>query len=84
VRISARAEGERCVIRVSDTGGGIDDATLNRVFEPFFTTKPAGEGLGLGLVISQNIVQQHGGTLRALHDPEGVAFEFDLPLAKEQ
>jgi two-component system C4-dicarboxylate transport sensor histidine kinase DctB len=83
VRIAARAEGDRCVIRVSDTGGGIDDTTLHRLFEPFFTTKPAGEGLGLGLVISQNIVQQHGGVLRALHDPEGVAFEFDLALAKE-
>ena len=81
--LSARAEGERCMIRVSDTGGGLDAETLGRVFEPFFTTKPAGEGLGLGLVISQNIVQQHGGTLRAMHDAEGLAFEFDLPLAKD-
>jgi two-component system C4-dicarboxylate transport sensor histidine kinase DctB len=78
--VSARPEGGRCVLRVSDTGGGMDDATLHRVFEPFFTTKPAGEGLGLGLVISQNIVQEYGGTLRVQQDAEGLAFEFDLPM----
>jgi two-component system C4-dicarboxylate transport sensor histidine kinase DctB len=78
--VAARPEGGRCVLRVSDTGGGMDDATLHRVFEPFFTTKPAGEGLGLGLVISQNIVQEFGGTLRVQRDAEGLAFEFDLPM----
>jgi CheY-like chemotaxis protein len=50
-------------LRVSDSGCGMDEATLARIFEPFFTTKKAGEGTGLGLSIVQSIVQDHGGTI---------------------
>jgi two-component system C4-dicarboxylate transport sensor histidine kinase DctB len=79
LRITAEPQGERTLVAVSDTGAGMDDASLQRVFEPFFTSKPAGEGLGLGLVISQTLVREFGGTLRAQRGRVGMRFEFDLP-----
>jgi two-component system C4-dicarboxylate transport sensor histidine kinase DctB len=69
---------ERVLVRVTDSGRGLDEALLPRLFEPFFTTKPAGEGLGLGLVISSKIVHEFGGNLRAVRLDQGMAFEFDL------
>ena len=83
--ISARLDGERVRVQVRDNGKGLDPALLPRLFEPFFTTKPAGQGLGLGLVISSKIVHEFGGTLRAVPPEEmphaeagGMCFEFDL------
>ena len=83
IAVRAWEADERVMVRVSDTGAGIPSATRERLFEPFFTTKPAGEGLGLGLVISANIVQEFGGVLRAVDVELGAAFQFDLPLAVE-
>jgi two-component system, NtrC family, C4-dicarboxylate transport sensor histidine kinase DctB len=68
----------RVLVRVSDSGSGLSEALLPRLFEPFFTTKPAGEGLGLGLVISSKIIHEFGGTLRAVRLDQGMSFEFDL------
>lgn len=78
------AEGQRVRVRVEDTGAGLPDALMARLFEPFFTTKASGEGLGLGLVISSNIVREFGGTLRGHKGHQGLAFEFDLELAAAQ
>jgi two-component system C4-dicarboxylate transport sensor histidine kinase DctB len=78
VRVVAQDEGRRALVRVQDSGGGVGEADLQRLFEPFFTTKPAGEGLGLGLVISAKIVHEFGGTLRAERLEQGMSFEFDL------
>ncbi|MFG6413986.1 ATP-binding protein [Roseateles sp. DC23W] len=78
VRVLAQDGGQRALVRVQDSGAGVSDADLARLFEPFFTTKPAGEGLGLGLVISAKIVHEFGGTLRAERLEHGMSFEFDL------
>jgi PAS domain S-box-containing protein len=61
--------GRYAVIRVVDTGQGMDEATLARVFEPFFTTKEVGLGTGLGLPVVFGIASQHGGTVTAVSTP---------------
>ena len=78
--IQARVHGDRVSIAVTDTGPGIRADILPRLFEPFVTSKPAGAGLGLGLVISAQLVQAAGGTLRAGNRGGGGAcFTVDLP-----
>lgn len=70
LRLVTRALPGRVEIRVRDNGMGIPDGVRARMFEPFFTTKPAGEGTGLGLSLSHDIiVKQHGGTLQVATEP---------------
>ena len=76
--VAAAASGDRAVVRVSDSGPGIPLELAEHLFEPFFTTKAPGEGLGLGLVISSQIVREFGGTLRAVPSTSGAVFEFDV------
>jgi PAS domain S-box-containing protein len=75
-------QGERVLARVSDDGPGIAPEHRERLFEPFFTTKPAGQGTGLGLFLSYQIVQSHGGEIRFRPDlSAGASFEVSLPIA---
>lgn len=69
----------RIVIDVCDNGAGIPPDVLGRIFERFFSTKP--NGMGLGLPISQSIIEHHGGTLRCTPNPDrGSTFHFTLPI----
>lgn len=71
-------------LHVRDHGPGLSEEALSRLFEPFFTTKAAGEGLGLGLTISDGIVRDFGGTLHGANHPDGGAvFSLELPLAPQ-
>jgi two-component system C4-dicarboxylate transport sensor histidine kinase DctB len=81
--VDAGCDGARVWITVTDSGPGIPDEIRTQLFEPFFTTKPQGKGLGLGLAISEQIVREFGGQLRAESPPEGGArFIIDLPRAE--
>jgi PAS domain S-box-containing protein len=69
------------IVKVSDTGPGIPEALREKIFEIFFTTKPAGQGTGLGLTITKNIVKLHGGDVRIECPPEGgTTFIIELPM----
>jgi signal transduction histidine kinase len=82
VTLAGRAERDRVVLEVSDTGRGIPPDVLPKIFEPFFTTKPAHSGTGLGLFVSKGIVTSMGGTLTARSEPgRGSTFTIDLPSA---
>ena len=82
VQVSTRACGDEVEVRVRDNGGGIPMALRGRVFTPFFTTKPAGEGTGLGLSLSREIVvQSHGGSI-AFESEDGTFTEFIVTLPR--
>jgi PAS domain S-box-containing protein len=79
-RVPGRADQLR--LSISDDGSGIESDSLRRLFEPFFTTKPKGTGLGLWL--SQRIIQDHGGTIVSESEPgKGTTFTITLPTIDE-
>jgi two-component system, NtrC family, sensor kinase len=68
------------LISVRDNGPGIPEKVLNKIFQPFFTTKPAGQGTGLGLSMSYDIIKAHGGEIKvAAKEGEGAEFTIILP-----
>jgi signal transduction histidine kinase/tetratricopeptide (TPR) repeat protein len=68
-------------ICVNDNGNGIPQNIVDKIFQPFFTTKPTGEGTGLGLSLSYDIIKAHGGTLKVeTKEKEGSEFMIQLPI----
>lgn len=82
VMVSARAEGTRVVVRVTDDGAGIPAELKSRIFDPFFTTKPVGEGTGLGLDIVRRLVDQNDGLIEVESEPGRTEFRVALPVAQ--
>ena len=77
---SSTDESNGVLVSVHDSGVGLDGEQLDRVFEAFYTTKP--QGMGIGLAVSQTIIQTHGGRLWAMQNrPNGAVFQFCLPAA---
>jgi C4-dicarboxylate-specific signal transduction histidine kinase len=78
---SVPAEAGMVEVIIADCGPGLDPSIVERIFQPFSTTKP--DGMGVGLSISQTIVQAHGGAIEAAPNPGGgTVFRFTLPLAE--
>jgi signal transduction histidine kinase len=81
VSIHTKKMGDKIEIRVSDNGIGIPQKALDKIFQPFFTTKPTGQGTGLGLSLSYDIITKaHSGTLKAeTKVGEGTTFIINFP-----
>lgn len=79
INVSTRSDAKNVYIEVSDNGTGMSQDVMAKIFEPFFTTKGAGEGTGLGMAISQQIMEQHGGDIQ-VESTEGVGTTFVLTL----
>ncbi|WP_027716016.1 nitrogen regulation protein NR(II) [Desulfuromonas sp. TF] len=85
VAISTAVKGDEVVVRVRDTGSGIAPETLDQIWNPFFTTKSVGQGLGLGLAVSYNIVKKHSGEVQVETEiGKGTLFSVRLPACREK
>jgi two-component system NtrC family sensor kinase len=81
LRIATRLNGLRVVVEVADEGHGIEEHQLARIFDNYFTTKPKGKGVGLGLSIVKQIIDDHNGSIRAENrDSNGTIFYIELPV----
>jgi signal transduction histidine kinase len=79
VSVSTKKVNDKVEIKVTDNGNGIPPSILDKIFQPFFTTKPTGQGTGLGLSLSYDIVKAHGGELM-VESKEGAGSEFLIQL----
>jgi signal transduction histidine kinase len=79
VTVRTKRSDNNVLISVKDNGPGIPDHIKGKIFQPFFTTKPTGQGTGLGLSLSYDIVKAHGGTLKVV-STEGTGSEFSIQL----
>lgn len=85
VRLKTTLRSHGVNIEISDNGPGIPEELLEKIFEPYFTTKEEGKGTGLGLYISQRIVERHNGVLTVQNaDPCGAVFHIELPFEPPQ
>jgi signal transduction histidine kinase len=81
VTINTTKSAKNILISVRDNGNGIPKNILDKIFQPFFTTKPTGQGTGLGLSLSYDIVKAHGGDLRVVtKEGEGSEFIIQIPV----
>ncbi len=82
VWVSTKKEGDKVLVSVKDNGVGIPPKILDKIFQPFFTTKPTGQGTGLGLSLSYDIVKAHGGELKVeTKEEEGSKFVIIIPVS---
>ncbi len=79
VSVSTKKIGDKVEIKVTDNGNGIPKKVLDKIFQPFFTTKPTGQGTGLGLSLSYDIIKAHNGEIK-VETKEGEGSEFIIRL----
>ena len=83
IRVLLATDDQHAVIRLRDNGIGIEETIIEKVFDPFFTTKTTGEASGVGLYLSREIVQNHGGDI-TVHSEKNVYTEFIITIPLER
>ena len=81
VSVTTKKSENSVIITVSDNGNGIPQKIVDKIFQPFFTTKPTGQGTGLGLSLSYDIMKAQGGEIK-VESKEGEGTKFIIELAK--
>ena len=82
LRLASRRLDDRIEVSIRDNGNGIPPDVMDKIFTPFFTTKPTDQGAGLGLALSNDIVREHGGTIRVESEPGSFTeMVVEIPLA---
>jgi signal transduction histidine kinase len=85
ITVISKRGNDKVELTVRDNGNGIPEKALDKIFQPFFTTKPTGEGTGLGLSLSYDIIKAHGGEIKVeAKEGEGSAFVIELPVINTQ
>jgi len=84
VSVSTKKTNDGMQISVKDNGNGIPEHIKEKIFQPFFTTKPTGQGTGLGLSLSYDIIKAHGGEINLTSNHEGTIFNILLNIQNEQ
>jgi signal transduction histidine kinase len=79
ISVKTKISGNNILISIKDNGNGIPKNILDKIFQPFFTTKPTGQGTGLGLSLSYDIIKAHGGELK-VETKEGDGSEFIISI----
>jgi signal transduction histidine kinase len=80
VTVRTKQAADKVIIKVADNGNGIPPDAIDKIFQPFFTTKPAGQGTGLGLSMTYDIINAHGGEIKVdTKEGEGSEFVIQLP-----
>ena len=80
VRLVTQSHNNTITISIRDNGSGIPENIKEKIFEPFFTTKPTGQGTGLGLSLSYDIIKAHDGEIKVVSkEGEGTEFIIALP-----
>ncbi len=80
VSVSTKKINDKVELRVKDNGNGIPQKVVDKIFQPFFTTKPTGQGTGLGLSLSYDIIKAHGGEIKVESKEEGSIFIIQIPV----
>jgi signal transduction histidine kinase len=80
VSVTTKRISDKVEIKVADNGNGIPQQAVDKIFQPFFTTKPTGQGTGLGLSLSYDIIKAHGGEILVeTKEKEGAEFTIKIP-----
>jgi signal transduction histidine kinase len=81
VTVSTKKENDKVIVTIMDNGMGIPQKILDKIFQPFFTSKPTGQGTGLGLSLSYDIIKSHGGEIQVKsNEGKGAGFIIQLPI----
>ena len=84
ISVQTKKLNDRIEIRVADNGNGIPLKVVDKIFQPFFTTKPTGQGTGLGLSLSYDIIKAHGGEIKVeTKEEKGSIFTIELSILQK-